>query len=418
MKVYFNAGFLQKRHGERPCRPLPIEEQRFSWGGKQWWIPAVYQCAKGLVMDVICEIDRQAAQEFCLEVERKLLKGLSEEERRLLCSKNPMDIQFQAELKINDKPSGSWQGCVEYWLPFRRKEGPAPNQTSKRTIDPDADLLAVMEAYGLTGEKCWGVARYCFHWPNSRRPSALRSLELSLGAAARLEGVLQYFETTPNVKDMQVRFLHPVSGREHCLRVLECRPFLLPPNLFDGMERLYDAPKQLTELHYVLEPPLPQGERLLLIDTDCGDQPRKKKLTEEMREKLRRDRALSSAAASGEDASMGENSIEHAATAAEEEGRVGSVGIIGGADGPVALFTAQHPADRFITAFSALHFSQPERVRWCLVGIEVPAYPKHTVTLTVCPPPSRPKRTSGRKRAKRKAAAKKKRTARATQNNR
>ena len=60
-KVTYEGGFYPKRGrtGEEIC-----VEQTFTWGDKIWHIPAVYLCAKGMVVDFCIEVEPDVVAEF------------------------------------------------------------------------------------------------------------------------------------------------------------------------------------------------------------------------------------------------------------------------------------------------------------------------------------------------------------------
>ena len=53
------------------------------------------------------------------------------------------------------------------------------------------------------------------------------------------------------------------------------------------------------------------------------------------------------------------------------------IGIIGGADGPTALFVATKSEDKTVlTTCSALHFAPPKKITWRIVFHETPFAPE------------------------------------------
>jgi len=53
-KVCFGAGFFETKGYGRAGKVMQIDKH-FAWGGSDWYIPAVYICSGGVVMDICVE---------------------------------------------------------------------------------------------------------------------------------------------------------------------------------------------------------------------------------------------------------------------------------------------------------------------------------------------------------------------------
>ena len=62
-KVYFD-GNIWGHHGRDYAGKEICIEKEFQWAGRQWWIPAVYSCGKGLVVDFCMRVEAQAIRDF------------------------------------------------------------------------------------------------------------------------------------------------------------------------------------------------------------------------------------------------------------------------------------------------------------------------------------------------------------------
>lgn len=49
-KVYFDSSFWGHHGRERAGREMSVQKW-FSWAGRDWFVPAVYVCSKGIVVD-------------------------------------------------------------------------------------------------------------------------------------------------------------------------------------------------------------------------------------------------------------------------------------------------------------------------------------------------------------------------------
>ena len=61
-KVYFDGSFWGHHGHGRAGREVPVQKW-FSWAGRDWFVPSVYVCAKGIVVD------------FCMRAEASALRG-------------------------------------------------------------------------------------------------------------------------------------------------------------------------------------------------------------------------------------------------------------------------------------------------------------------------------------------------------
>lgn len=174
--------------------------------------------------------------------------------------------------------------------------------------------LRLLERYGLDRSQAWYIRRFSIPWPGGRRPKRLRSLVLTLTPEERnIPG--PRFPAEPGKR---VACADP-EGRPVTLTVLETGFETLPESGFpqDGME----YPRTCAVMDYTLTPPQPE-DSVFLRDTGRCDRPR--------------GRAME--------------------------------GIIGGADGPAAVFLARSKEKPEVShACSALYFDPAPAVEWELV---------------------------------------------------
>lgn len=64
-KVYFNGSFGGKSpDGSHPGQALELNH-KFRFAGRDWYVPAAYLTAKGLVLDILMRADKAALEDFC-----------------------------------------------------------------------------------------------------------------------------------------------------------------------------------------------------------------------------------------------------------------------------------------------------------------------------------------------------------------
>ena len=327
--VYYECGFGGKRPRRRPGREVALGIT-FTWGGEEWLAPAMYCCGEGLVLDLLkkvpAEVLNRFAEKWGLDENGALQRELTPAEQEQMENENPLEERFRAEVTVNGQPLRESTGYGRYW---RSEDG---------CCDEDADR--VLEHYGLERDCGWAIWRMCCLW-NGR---VLKPETVELTMTAEKEAVDGGTFTAEPGKT--VPLTDPRTGLTHTLRVLSLTPetmdrSLLPPV---GME----FPTEYVEMQYTLEPPLPVGD-FVLVEAAPGDEARACK-------------------------------VESGFTAQES---ACCIGIIGGADGPTAVFVSgkgDEAGEDVRAAYSSLHYEPVEAVTW---RARFMARPKEAVTVTL-----------------------------------
>lgn len=336
-RVYF-GGFWARAKGERAGREIPVEKS-FSWGGT-WRVPSVYACAKGLVVDFCIEVRPEEVRRYLDKWRPELEKGSARtaEEYERMEAENPLGVRFRAEAELNGRTLVCKSAAQVCWIPEVCRPGDA---------QPDAEAEAALRHYGLDASLGWVFHRAVFPW---KTKPTLRTLKLTL----RQEPVFvagPHFET-PGAQ--RVSLTHPLTGEKHTLTVQEAEP-----QKADWKDRPFgdgrSFPQHYTALAYTLSPELPDHE---LSVRDCAESDRPV-LTEA---------PVNPAFPEVQDAAC--------------------IGVIGGADGPTAIFFTAKKREggspKAHTACSALHFKPVERVEW-RTAFHVKTLPDITVALNVKP---------------------------------
>lgn len=327
-EVYFEYGFGGKKPRHRPGREITLGKT-FTWGKEEWLVPAMYCCGEGVVLDLLkkvpAEVLNRFAEKWGLEENGEPRRELPPAEQDAMEAENPMEERFRAEVTVNGQPLRESTGYGRYW---RSEDG---------CCDEDADR--VLEHYELERDCGWAIWRVCCLW-NGR---VLKPETVELTMTAEKEAVDGGTFTAEPGKT--VPLTDPRTGLTHTLRVLSLTPetmdrSLLPPV---GME----FPTEYVEMQYTLEPPLPVGD-FVLVDAVPGDEARACR-------------------------------VESGFTAQESV----CIGIIGGADGPTAVFVSgkgDEAGEDVRAAYSSLHYEPVETVTW---QARFMARPKEAVTVTL-----------------------------------
>lgn len=312
-KVYFEGGFWSEREISRAGTEIPVQS-KFLWDGREVLVPSVYSCAKGLVVDVCIKIPAKDIRAFMDKWNlspKNDGSDFTEEQQMQAEAESPMAISFSPEVTVNGKVLRTSHGSGLSWNP----------------CTSDANCLeakGAIEHYGLDPSSGWVVSRHAFPWATARRPKEIKALSLTLAVdPVRLPGS-KFEGDTPGV---QIAFIHPINGKKHTLTILECEKQEMPEHAF--RDEGFDFPTHYTAMSYTMVPELPEGA-FSVMDTVQGDRPRKKQADPN--------------APTADCVAM-------------------SVGIIGGADGPTAVFIGSKPR----AACSSLHFSPEYDVQWQMI---------------------------------------------------
>lgn len=310
-KVYYDGGFWKGCGHAGEERAL---DKKFAWGDEKWRIPALYLCGNGFVVDYCIEIAPEKVKIFLDKWESAIFseREMRPEVRRQMERENPLEAEFRARCTLNGREIGQNCGSAIHYLPPSCLPSGAENSE---------EALALMKHYHLDSTKAWAFHRRSYPWATARKPKTINSLSVRLERLPeRIEGISF---RNPSVGD-EISFIHPVSGVEHKLTVIKYERQEFPRRAFlPGLE----IPTHCTVMTYTLTPPLPK-DSFLLSDRLENDEPRRI-----------------------ENGQKGEPSAD--------------VGVIGGADGPTAvfLFPKEGKGEECI-AFSSLHFEPISEVEW------------------------------------------------------
>lgn len=318
-EVFFEGNFWGRgKPFERAGKEVKIDKH-FVWGEESWYVPSIYVCAKGLVADFCIEVGTErikAFQEKWKQWEREQPQA-DENTWELRNEENPLHIEFRPHVSLNQRPLSPKNGCAVSWIPAScLQEGEQYEMEAK----------AVLAHYGLEEEKACSFQRWSFPWKTSRKP-AVKALELKLERMPKqIEGIRFH---SPQIGE-EIRFVHPISNREHVLTVLDYEGQTISAEAL--AHEGYAFPTHCLSMTYALEPDLPSKNFRLL---DCAKSDRPVRI------------------------------LEQAETNAH------AIGIIGGADGPTAVFVSGRSKNKEVhSAISSLHFKEIEDVEWKMMFYE------------------------------------------------
>ncbi len=231
---------------------------------------------------------------------QSLEDSLIPDRQAIMERENPTELRCEMALTLDGQKLPRECAYTKYWNPLG-KNGSCETQ--------------LVNHYGCDREQGWVFQRLSFRWyKNTKAP--LKQLKLHLipqsvpFPAAPLNN--------PGAGD-SFHLEHPVTGQTHLLTVTKLEDEGFDYNFLSGL------PNYGKSLHYTLSPELSDKE-FLLRDTAPSDAP------------------------TGMDTSQVPQDA--------------ALGIIGGADGPVAYFFCPHNKEEGHVALSAFHYAPVESITW------------------------------------------------------
>ena len=317
--VYYDRGYWKKNTNGRAGEEISVNKH-FVCGDEIWYIPAVYSCSKGLVIDFCIEIDPEKVKSFIdkwyFTIENN--ERLTREIREQMEAENPMESDFMFNLQVNGKTMVSEYGSSVSWI---------PESCLSEGIKSESESKELINHYGLDETRAWIFRRCSCPWVTKRKP-VIKSVKLkSERTPTAIQGI--HFKN-PSVGD-EIKFTHPIHNTEHKLTVISYKKQEFPINGFQNKE--YEFPTHHTAMEYTLEPDL-SDSNFKVCDCVENESPKRKE----------------------------QNNFEPQAT---YDACV--VAVIGGADGPTAVFTSSASNKEQHTALSALRFEPADDIDWKIV---------------------------------------------------
>ncbi|HKL78844.1 MAG TPA: hypothetical protein VJ888_00255, partial [Mobilitalea sp.] len=281
-------------------------------------IPAIYACSSGLVVDFCVQVKPDRIKEFInkCDLSHEDDSSFTDEEREEIKVDNPLNIDFRSQIVLNGKTLHQKHSCSMNWI---------PDYCLPKGTESDLESKWVLEHYGLDPTMGWVNIRTAFPWATKTKPT-IKLLRLKLEqepvSISRI-----YFNTLDFSKSFP--FTHPITGAGHTLTVLDYEKQEIEQQHFHNENQ--EFPTHYTMMTYVLSPELPD-RAFLISDCEKGDRPRQK-----VNNTLR----------------------------SRTSGAV-AIGIIGGTDGPTAIFLSKSSTVKPHIACSALRYEPVNEVKWRL----------------------------------------------------
>lgn len=312
-EVYYEDNFRASTHEDAPCEEISLEKH-FLWAGREWYLPSVYTCEKGVVADILMRVDTAQVRAFMdkWSVTPENEYQFTSMQRRQMELENPLSFQFRTDLNINGKMLRNRCECSMAYIPFMDECN-------------EEEWGQILDYYNLDPSCCWVIQRSSYPWEESKVD--ITTLEAAMHHQPMFVPGMT-FET--RAAGETHTFENPVTGLRHTLTVQEYDMQEMSFDFLDGKDREY--PNNHIAMTFTLEPDMPQTE-FSLTDSQESDTPR-----------------------------VIRNQTSNAGSSSAE-----SINIIGGADGPTAIILGTPDSQGILhTAVSSFRFEPFDCVKWQL----------------------------------------------------
>ncbi|MCQ1530418.1 sodium ion-translocating decarboxylase subunit beta [Lutispora saccharofermentans] len=333
MKTYYNSSSWGNEKGKGLCGVQQKVNWKFEHAGARRFIPVIYRFSKGIVFDVITLLDEAKLREF-FEKYEAIEETLTPLQQRCAKQEHPYQSITVREIWINgEQAKGGYSSSSAVSIPWARQ---------------DEELIPVRKAYSsiLKDRTCFACERFCVPYPEAGskvqkllrffRLSRVKSIKLSTWPVQWFSPLDIHFEIPDKESTREVCFVHPGTGITHTLYFQDSE-FVEIPMDQDKSRSLYTV-----QATYEIDPALPQGDSLQFNSSIQYAEPPE-------------DRFSPDAAS--------------------------SIGIIGGACGPTAIFLAGNDRKKTIprglhglplhSCFSVPSFYKEDNLHFILEGINI-----------------------------------------------
>lgn len=282
MKIYYDSSLWSNKKGRKGL--VQRTDWQFQYADAKRCIPAIYRFRKGIVFDVITELDDAKVHAYIDKYEAQAA-DMTELEQRLAEQEHPFQPLPVGDIELGGCCADAYTSSSSVHIPGRRD---------------DNALDDVRQAYGLSETQCFACQRFCVAYPKAesafvrlRRlicPKSIKSFKLHARQVHRLVPLDVRFDMPEG--DKEVGFVHPLTQAAHKLIVKSAKMIEVP----------IGEHQMLYSMHASAEvvPQLGEGESL--------------QFSSSMQASVVND------------------------TSPQCSNEAGAIGIIGGADGPTAVF--------------------------------------------------------------------------------
>lgn len=241
-KAYMSGSFFGHDERERAGEEIRVDKH-FEHIGREWLIPSVYICKKGMVVDVCYAVEREEIRKYMDEIgsdeDEVLTSGEYDD------SGNPFDFDFGFTVSVNGDE------LIEY---DRNSGFTGTSYNPFYPIDECNDLtgLKAVEHYGLDKNKGWVFVRSSFVWNTKSAPEIK-----NIGVTIQFDEIpVPVLEFSVEDNDSTFEFESPADGKKYTLNILSFKRFELSEDICRSIGTAF--PSCVEELKYKVIPYMPK----------------------------------------------------------------------------------------------------------------------------------------------------------------
>ena len=315
-KVTFDGGFWSNEG--TPGKEIRVEKA-LSWDDEKWYIPAVYLCDEGIVVDYCKEAECAAIKAFIdkWDLLNEHKNHYTNEQRDQMSMEHPLSRDANISAIVNGELIHENHGCGISWIPSSIVPQGGPREDIVQKL---------MDYYRLDPDKAWSINRCSIPWSHEKT-SDIWTMELRMEPReASIPGIRFVAEHEGD----NFKFVHPITDMEHVLTVREIESKELSKTHFQ--DETMEYPRFFKAMTYTVEPDIDRNH-MVVLDCADGDSARPKKNISREKESI----------------------------------TASSIGVIGGASGPVGVILGNAVPRTLHVACSAVKFDPVDSVEWRIV---------------------------------------------------
>ena len=314
-KITFRGNFNSVDHNGIPGIPVAVNKA-FQWADIDWIIPEVYVCDEGIVVLTLGKIDPSEVRKHMTN------EPATQEDIERMDAECPLNIHLRCAANINGSDGMYCGGSGMAWMP------PLPGEGNGYD-----DARWVLEHYGLDTGYAWIINRDNYRWPNGVKREVESLVMTITQRPVSLSGT--HFRTPMAAKSVEL--VHPRTNQTYTLTIEELSKETADLRTVENMGM--EFPNLYTQMTYRIHPEL-NPRQFRIMDCTQPDHARPAKIKKQ--------------------------------SSVEINGEAAAIGIIGGADGPTAIFMGRpaEKANRLHMASSAMRFEHAEEIEWRIVFME------------------------------------------------
>ena len=241
--VGFGMDFSQSCHEEKNVTEWNINRNIPTEKGT-WYVPSVYKCEEGIVVDTIWEVSADQLENFHKNWGYRSEESLSLGDKLQRKLDDPLNASVTGILTVNDKPLRCKNSFSATWHPFQDNSPQVRHLINYHRLDPDRGYRFIRYNFLRKGK-----------YPQ------IRTMQLTLEAMPIMVPG-ESFTVHKNVQ--RFRFTHPATGLEHIFTAVSVTDEALNPNFLSNHPCFYNR------LIYTLEPSISQ-ENFRVVDRTPSD---------------------------------------------------------------------------------------------------------------------------------------------------